>query len=190
MRRLVALGVLVVGCAAGGGAEVTTSLDASATTPPESSSTTTLPEPPGSTLPDRELAPDFTLALGDGETFTLSEGSRPVFLVFWAEWCPVCRMELPVVDRLAGEYADRVDFVAPAWKSGQEAAITAAAELFPSGRVMWGLDPDEVIFDLYGVPYQPVTVLIGADRTVVDAWAGIRAEEGIRQAIEELIAIG
>jgi hypothetical protein len=31
-------------------------------------------------------APDFSLALGDGSTFTLSEESRPVFMVFWAEW--------------------------------------------------------------------------------------------------------
>jgi len=33
-----------------------------------------------------EAAPDFTLALGDGSTFTLSETDRPVYLVFWAEW--------------------------------------------------------------------------------------------------------
>lgn len=31
-------------------------------------------------------APDFSLELGEGGTFTLSEESRPVFMVFWAEW--------------------------------------------------------------------------------------------------------
>jgi len=31
-------------------------------------------------------APDFSLELGDGGTFTLSEEARPVFMVFWAEW--------------------------------------------------------------------------------------------------------
>ena len=36
--------------------------------------------------PDRELAPDFSLALGSGSTFVLSEETRPVFMVFWAEW--------------------------------------------------------------------------------------------------------
>ncbi|MFN2486608.1 MAG: hypothetical protein ABR609_08390 [Acidimicrobiia bacterium] len=29
---------------------------------------------------------DFTLVLGSGDTFTLSEERRPVFLLFWAEW--------------------------------------------------------------------------------------------------------
>lgn len=31
-------------------------------------------------------APDFSLVLADGSTFTLSEGSKPVYMVFWAEW--------------------------------------------------------------------------------------------------------
>lgn len=38
------------------------------------------------TLSDRPLAPDFTLELGDGGSYTLSEGAKPVYLVFWAEW--------------------------------------------------------------------------------------------------------
>ncbi len=35
---------------------------------------------------DRPGAPDFTLELGNGGTFTLSAEPRPVYLVFWAEW--------------------------------------------------------------------------------------------------------
>ena len=31
-------------------------------------------------------APDFELALADGGTFRLSAESRPVYLIFWAEW--------------------------------------------------------------------------------------------------------
>jgi hypothetical protein len=54
---------------------------------------------------------------------------------------------------------------------------------------MWGLDAGEEIFDLYGVPYQPVTVLIAADQTVVESWDGIRAEEDIRASIESLLAL-
>jgi hypothetical protein len=35
---------------------------------------------------DRPAAPDFTLELGEGGEYTLSEGDNPVYLVFWAEW--------------------------------------------------------------------------------------------------------
>jgi hypothetical protein len=96
---------------------------------------------------------------------------------------------LPVVDQLAAEYSDRVDFVAPAWKSSFELTEARAEELFLSGEIMWGLDADEDIFALYGVPYQPVTVLIAADQTVVEAWPGIRAEAEIRSALDNLIGL-
>jgi hypothetical protein len=93
------------------------------------------------------------------------------------------------VDKLAAEYSDRIDFVAPAWKSSFELTQARANELFQSGQILWGLDDSETIFELYGVPYQPVTVLIAADDTVVQAWPGIRDEAEIRAALEELISL-
>lgn len=96
---------------------------------------------------------------------------------------------MPVVDNFAAEYADRVDFVAPAWKSSFEATEAGARELFRSGKIRWGLDEDQEIFELYGVPYQPVTVLIAHDDTVVEAWPGLRNADEIRAAIENLISL-
>ncbi len=67
---------------------------ASTASPPESDSTAatddtaapateaTRPEPD----PNRPLAPDFQLALATGELYQLSADTKPVFLVFWAEW--------------------------------------------------------------------------------------------------------
>lgn len=89
--------------------------------------------------------------------------------------------------QLALEYGDRVTFVAPAWKASLEATAERAAELIPSGAVRWGLDAEEQVFRAYGVPYQPVTVLIGADKTVVESWAGARSEEEMRAALERLL---
>jgi thiol-disulfide isomerase/thioredoxin len=149
----------------------------------EGTTSTTAPEP------DPDLAPDFTLELADGGSFTLYQSERPVYVIFWAEWCPVCRRELPVVDRVAADYADRVDFVAPAWKSAEDAARQVAADLFQSGVIKWGLDPDQVIFDLYNIPFQPVTVLIGSDRRVLEAWAGVRSEDRIRESVDALLAV-
>lgn len=96
---------------------------------------------------------------------------------------------MPVVDNLAAEYSNRVDFVAPAWKASFEATAARADELFSSGEIRWGLDEDEEIFELYGVPYQPVTFLITGDDTIVETWPGLRDEADIRDAIEGLIEI-
>lgn len=95
---------------------------------------------------------------------------------------------MPVVDKLAAEYEGRVKFVAPAWKGTIEDTAARAADLLPSGHVAWGLDESEEIFAAYGVPYQPVTVLIGADGSIVESWPGARAEEAMRASIEALLS--
>jgi hypothetical protein len=97
---------------------------------------------------------------------------------------------LPVVDNLAAEYSDRVDFVAPAWKASFEATSARADELFRSGQVLWGLDQDEEVFAAYGVSGQPVTVLIDEGRRIVDTWYGLKNEAEIRTALDSLAASG
>lgn len=67
---------------------VTTVSDASPTTTRSTATTgpsAAEPNPPPSGV-DGPAAPDFSLVLSDGSTFTLSEGSKPVYMVFWAEW--------------------------------------------------------------------------------------------------------
>lgn len=94
---------------------------------------------------------------------------------------------MPVVDALSSEYSDRVAFVAPAWKATFDETAQQAVQLLPSGNVRWGLDTDQRIFEQYGVPYQPATVLIGADGTVVESWLGARDEAAMRASIEALL---
>jgi peroxiredoxin len=46
-------------------------------------------------------APDFTLTDLDGKQHKLSDyRGRDVILVFWATWCPPCRMEIPHLIKL------------------------------------------------------------------------------------------
>jgi hypothetical protein len=93
---------------------------------------------------------------------------------------------LPVVDNLAAEYSEKVDFVAPAWKASFEATEARADELFRSGSVLWGLYEGGEVFSAYGVTGQPVTFLIDPERRIVDTWFGLRTEPEIRSAIESL----
>lgn len=58
--------------ASGGGGESTTSTQAEVSDSP--------PQVEG------PAAPDFTFALSDGSSFSLSDEQKPVYLVFWAEW--------------------------------------------------------------------------------------------------------
>jgi len=67
MRRIVAVvavAVLLASCGAASTSETTST----------------------SITPAGKPAPDFTLTLSDGTDFTLSSETRPVYMVFWAEW--------------------------------------------------------------------------------------------------------
>src|SRR3954470_24888953 len=53
-------------------------------------------------------APEFTLTLFDGNTFSLTEQrGKLVLLNFWASWCVPCKEEMPAFERLWLRYKDK-----------------------------------------------------------------------------------
>lgn len=69
-----------------------------------------------------------------------------------------------------------------------EDTASRAAQLLTSGNVLWGLDAEEAIFSAYGVPYQPVSVLITHDGIVKTSWAGAVGEADLRAELDALVA--
>ena len=91
--------VVTDGEASGQGSSATSEAPPATSQPTETTSTSSAATPPtsgnssGTTTTSEDLppidgpaAPDFSLELSDGSTFVLSEETRPVYMVFWAEW--------------------------------------------------------------------------------------------------------
>ena len=93
---------------------------------------------------------------------------------------------MPVIDAVAPDYADTVEFIAVAGQSDFDATKERADELL--SNVPWGLD--DSIWDLYGVRGQPVSFVITGTDVVVGKWFGAAGEEDLREALDELVALG
>lgn len=62
-----------------------------------------------------DAAPDFEIKTEAGKLFRMEEvkGKSPVFLVFWATWCPVCKEEIPKLKEIYSTFKPRgMDFLA------------------------------------------------------------------------------
>ncbi len=70
-------------------------------------------------LQDMYLPPIVGMTL-DGQPFdSRTPRERPLIVHVWAEWCPVCRMELNGMANLART----TPLISIAWKSGDDAAV-------------------------------------------------------------------
>jgi hypothetical protein len=92
---------------------------------------------------------------------------------------------LPVVDEIAADYGDQVRFVAVAGRAGLSETTDIADRLI--SNLEWGLD--DSLWDLYGVPYQPVTFLITGDDIIFERFDGVLyGPDELRERIDALLA--
>jgi peroxiredoxin len=64
--------------------------------------------PKGAMLKVGATAPDFTLKDINGKSYNLAaQKGHPVFLEFFAVWCPHCQHEAPIVQKLSTQYASK-----------------------------------------------------------------------------------
>lgn len=54
------------------------------------------------------MSENVTSITDDTFAETVLEAEKPVLVDFWAPWCGPCRIIGPVVEELAGEYADKL----------------------------------------------------------------------------------
>ncbi|MFV1970743.1 MAG: TlpA family protein disulfide reductase [Acidimicrobiia bacterium] len=92
---------------------------------------------------------------------------------------------MPVVDQVANDYLDDIDFVAIAGRGSLDATRDVADGLF-SDNLMWGLDNS--VWDLYGVRGQPTSLLV-SDGVVVDLWFGQMPASEMRERLDNLVSL-
>jgi cytochrome c biogenesis protein CcmG/thiol:disulfide interchange protein DsbE len=131
-------------------------------------------------------APDFSLGLFDGSTFTLSEAlksGKPVVVNFWASWCGPCADEAPLLEDAARRNADRFTFVGVDVQdqdSDAQAFLRKYAVSYPNGSGNAG--PISIQYGMRGVPE---TYFIAPDGKLVRKWNTLTAAD-LEQFLAEL----
>jgi len=124
-----------------------------------------------------ESAPDFTVELLDGGSFSLSDhvtdDGRPLIINLWASWCVPCREEMPDLSVFAEQNPD-IAVVGVAVEDQVEDARAFGAEIGPVYALAFGDDVFEEAYPNFGLP---VTYFLDADGGVIDVFNGILTPE-------------
>jgi thiol-disulfide isomerase/thioredoxin len=124
-------------------------------------------------------APPFTARTLDGETLTnASLRGHIVLLQFWATWCPYCRQDQPIVDRLERMFAPDGLTVLTFDSGESESTVRSYLRENPrAARV--ALDPDKRASKAYGSHGVPFYVLLDKSGNILDTQNGSGGEASL-----------
>jgi peroxiredoxin len=119
-------------------------------------------------------APDFTLKDLNGNPVRLSDlRGKPVFINFWATWCPPCRIEMPEMEQLYREHGAEFHMVAINLTATEKSATAVPAFLRQNGYTFPViLDPEEQASARYTVMAVPSSFFLDENGLIRAVWRG------------------
>ena len=153
-----------------------------ANTKPQLTTTTSTAEAAGVTA---QIAPDFTFTdLVTGKTTKLSDlRDKPVYLNFWATWCPPCVRELPHIQAKYEQYKDRIHFLAISVDSEQDAPAQFISSKGYTFTVGYGNERE--ISRAYNIEAIPASYIIGTDGTIKAQSVGSMDEADLESFLQK-----
>ncbi len=132
-------------------------------------------------------APDFALVSLTGKTYRLSElRGTPVVLNFWATWCPPCKAEMPLLDRMAAQLEGKVLFLAVNFGEPKD-MVEIFQENMGFQHIILLVDEKGIAGRRYGVQALPTTFFIDAQGNVVAQHMGILDEGSLSAYLDKLL---
>lgn len=132
-----------------------------------------------------DVAPDFTVEMLDGGKVTLAAlQGKPTLLIFWATWCPPCRLELSKLqEHIIDRYGDKIN-VLPISRGEERAKVEEYISKMGYTFAV-GLDGDQSIYRKYATNYIPRCFVIDAKGKVL--YSGVGYDEAIAKEVEQNI---
>jgi len=133
-------------------------------------------------------APDFVLTMTDGTKQQLSSfKGKPVWINFWASWCPPCRAENPDIQDVYNEHhdADGLVFLAPSLGEAVD-SVTSYMERADLHYPV-GVDSDTQIAANYRVLGIPTHIFVDRNGIIRDMRIGAMSKKTMEKKLAEII---
>ncbi|MBY0158685.1 TlpA disulfide reductase family protein [Paenibacillus lautus] len=135
------------------------------------------------------LAPTFTLKGMDDKSYSGGGARDKALLVnFWASWCEPCKQEAPELDKLAAEYADKLEIFGVNVSKYDNAK--KARQFVQDFNLQYPILLDtkgEVFEELYKGQVFPTNVLIDRNGVIQEIILGAPDPKDLRKKVAKLI---
>ena len=121
---------------------------------------------------------------GSGVDESLFEGKSLVMLNFWEPWCGPCVSEMPDLQKISEEYADKGLLIV-----GVYSTVSGTQDIVDSLGISYPVILNCTAFDQFVTGYVPTTVFVDAEGNVLsEPIVGSRNYEGWKEIIDSLMA--
>lgn len=121
---------------------------------------------------------------GSGVDESLFEGKSLVMLNFWEPWCGPCVSEMPDLQKISEEYADKGLLIV-----GVYSTVSGTQDIVDSLGISYPVILNCTAFDQFVTGYVPTTVFVDAEGNVLsEPIVGSRDYEGWKEIIDSLMA--
>lgn len=129
-------------------------------------------------------APDFTVpGLGGGQVRLSGYTGRPVLLSIGATWCPDCKEELPILQRLHEQYPELAVVLV---NIGEPASVARPYYQRSMTTVTVALDEDNQVKRLYGVHSIPTLIFVDKQGIIRQVNIGTPSDQGFEEGLKAI----
>ena len=138
----------------------------------------------------KTVAPDFTVFDADGNKVNLSDFSgKPVFIGFWATWCPNCKAGMPDIQKMYDKYKNDVNFIMINATDGQRETVEKAKAYIEENwyNMPFYFDSEMDASIAYAATGLPKAVLIDSEGYVKGHATGRLGAEDLERGIKMIL---